>query len=133
MNEKISCNVIVMCIIAVLLLICTGFFGGYFLCRSHTADNTGIERNLSRERELLARIGEYEQREKIRIARENERINAERERIERTENAIRAVRGLDRRSGDLLQELAKEADILADYFRGSIDRLNSDMDRIRSE
>jgi hypothetical protein len=127
MNEKTNRDIIV-CIIGALLICTTGFTGGYFIGKPHTGDSAGIERNLDRERELLARIGEYEQREADRIARENERISAERERIERTKNAIGAIRGLDRRSGSLLQELEQEIDILADYFRGSIDRLGNGAD-----
>jgi hypothetical protein len=49
----------------------------------------------------------------------------ERERIERTEAQLRAIRGLDRRTGSLLQELAKEVDILADYFWDSRNELNN--------
>jgi hypothetical protein len=127
MNEKTNRNFIIVCIIGA-LLICGAGAVCYFLGQSHTGDSAGIERNLDRERELLARIGEYEQREADRIARENERISAERERIARTEAAIGAIRGLDRRSGSLLQELEQEIDILADYFRGSVDRLNNGAD-----
>ena len=82
-------------------------------------DNRGIAEYQQRERELLARIAEYQQREEDRITREARRIEAEGERIKRTEAQLGAIRGLDRRSGDLLSELAQEVKILADFFVGS--------------
>jgi hypothetical protein len=129
--EKINRNFIIVCI--AVFCIFAGFIAGYFIGRANTTDNTGIERNLDRERELLERIGEYEQRERDRIARENQRINAERDRIRRTEAAIRAIRQSDRRSSDLLQELAKETEILADYFRDSRDIVNNGVNNLWNE
>jgi hypothetical protein len=105
---------------------CAGcWFGGYVIGGTNTADSGGVESNLARERELLERIGEYQRREEARVAREAGRIAAEGERIERTEAAIRAIRESDRRSGGLLQELAEEVGVLADYFRGSCDLITN--------
>jgi len=104
--------------IVVLLILGVGI-GAYQRGAADTRDNTRAETNTARERELLARIGEYEQRERKRIAAENSRIERERKRIERVKSAIATIRGLDRRSGDLLQELEQEIGILEDYFIGS--------------
>jgi len=114
--------------------IATGFW--FIFDSKNKSDNRGVEYYQQRERELLARIGEYEQREsarieveRIRAAREADRIRQERERITRTETQLTAIRGFDRRTGDLLQELAKEISILQDYFYSSkreyIDAINN--------
>ena len=127
MNEfkKINVNSFAIIFIA-LLLVFAGGITGFIFGSTNPANSSGIESNLYRERELLKRIGEYEQRERdrveaerIRIAAENSRIERERARIERTKTAIGAIRESDRRSGSLLQELEQEINILADYFRDS--------------
>jgi hypothetical protein len=110
-----------------------GYYIGTFICGTNPADSGGVESNIAKERELLERIGEYQRREEERNRREAERIAAERVRIERTETAIGAIRGLDRQSGSLLQELKQEAQILADYFRGSCDILNNDLNNPENE
>ena len=125
MNEKEYRFYIVIIIVIAVLLIFAGGVGGFVIRGAHTADNSGIADYQQRERDLLARIGEYQQREQDRIAREREsaareaeRLKREGERIARTENAIGAIRESDRRERNLYQELAKEADILADFFAG---------------
>jgi hypothetical protein len=132
MNEKDTRRFITLFIISIIFIIASGA-GCFFIGRADTADSSGIEQHLSRERELLARIGEYQRREEERNRREAERIAAEGERIKRTEAAIRAVRETDRRSGALLQELAKEVDVLADYFWSSRDSFNNGIDNSGSE
>jgi hypothetical protein len=133
MNEKGYRNFIIVIVIFAIVFIFTGSIFSFYIGRADTGDNTGVESNLSRERDLLDRIGEYERRERERIARENNRIERERERIKQTENAIRAIRNSDRRSGSLLQELEQEVSILADYFRRSCDIFADDLDNSRSE
>jgi hypothetical protein len=133
MNEKNNRYFIAFLIIYTIISFSAGFIGGSFIGRTHTTDNNRVESNLSRERELLERIGEYQQREEERNRREAVRIAAEGERIKRTEDAIRAVRGLDRRSGDLLLELKQEIDILADYFRDSRSGLYNELNNPGSE
>jgi len=98
-------------------------------------DNRGIESYRPRERELLERIGEYEQRERERIARENSRIERERSRIEQTEKRLGAIRELNRRTGDLLESLAMEAGCLQDYFYNSrreyLDAVNNSVGEVK--
>jgi len=113
---------------------------GTVIYTAHKSDNRGIEQYQQRERELLGRITDYQQREnarieaeRIRIARENERIRAERERIARTEAQLRTIWGLDRRSSDLLSELAKEIDILADFFFSTRNQYTDNIDNNNSE
>jgi len=117
MNEKnYRRSVIVLVIVAFILGSAVGGGLCFIIHSKNKPDNTGIAEYQQRERDLLARIGEYQQREEDRNRREARRIEAERERIARTETQLGAIRGLDRRSGDLLSELAKEVDILAKYF-----------------
>jgi hypothetical protein len=139
MNEKDTRHFFTFFIISIIIIIASGA-GCFFLGRADSGNRDGIEQHLARERELLARIGEYQQREQDRIAREGERvareaerIEAARERIERLETAIGAVRGLDRRTSDLLQALVTEINLLADYFRGSRDSFNNGLDSAGSE
>jgi len=106
-------------IVGFILIVCVVGAIAFFVGRSYSSNSAGATGDTATERALLARIGEYQQREEDRNRREAERIRAERARIERTENAINAIRGLDRRSGDLYTELEQEATILADYFRYS--------------
>lgn len=111
-------------VIFIIVIILSVFVGGTAITifnGANTGDNNGVEQYQQRERELLNRIGEYEQREqarveaeRIRITAENIRIERARERIERTEIAIRAIWEFDRRTGELLQELIEEIKILAD-------------------
>jgi hypothetical protein len=110
-----------------------GYIGGHVDRKKDSGNSPGVETNLSRERELLERIGEYELRERGRIAAENSRINRERERVERTKAQLGAIRGLDRRSGGLLQELEQEANILADYFRDSCNIIGYNINSSGSE
>ena len=126
MNEKEYKRYFVIIVIIAVLLVFAGGIGGFVIRGANTPDSAGIERNTERERELLARIGEYQQREQNRItaerertAREAERIGAARERAYRLETAVGALRVADRRSSELLQEIAKEINLLADYI-GSI-------------
>jgi DNA repair exonuclease SbcCD ATPase subunit len=104
---------------------------------TYTTNYRRVRELRNRESSLLEQLGEYQQRETARIRAERERaeraeatineyqqretarIRAERERIERTEDAIRELRDSDRRASSLLQELATEVNILADYFRDS--------------
>lgn len=79
---------------------------------AYTTNYRRVRELRERESSLLEQLGEYQQRETA-------RIRAERERIERTEDAIRELRDSDRRASSLLQELATEVNILADYFRDS--------------
>lgn len=123
MQKTNSHSFIIICIAALLILPIS--IGSFFIGKTHSGNSAGIERNLDRERELLARIGEYEQREEARIAREAERIAREGERIERTKIQLGAIRELDRRSGGLLSELEQEINILAGYFRDSVDGFNN--------
>jgi flagellar basal body-associated protein FliL len=125
-------------IVVIILFVCAGFgagywFGSHVIGRTNTGNSAGVEFNLDRERELLERIGEYELRERDRIAAENSRIDRERERVERTKAQLGAIRKLDRRSSNLLQELEQEANILADYFRDSCDIINNELDTTGSE
>ena len=138
--QKNSGKRVVVCIIVAIGLVCAGGIGGFFFGRQHQTDSSGVGDNFARERELLARIGEFEQREQIRIeaersriAAENSRIERERERIERTAVAIGAIRESDRRSGSLLQELAAEIEILEDFFRGSWSIISNLPDNLGSE
>jgi hypothetical protein len=119
MNEKI--NMFRFIVIVVITFIMGGISGGLcvILNPKNTANNGGIESYRPRERKLLERIGEYEQREKDRIGAENRRIEAERARIEQTEKRLGALRELNRRTSDLYEELAIEAGILQDYFYNS--------------
>ena len=126
--------------IAALLLIFAGGAAGFIISGKNTANNSGAESNLNRERELLTRIGEFEQREREylerereRTTRENNRIERERERIKRTADQLTAIRGLDRRSGYLLQELEQEINILASYFRDSCDIIGNHPDNLGCE
>jgi hypothetical protein len=132
-DEKGCRNIIISIGIFAIILIFTGSIVSYYIGRADTGDSTGVEFDPGRERELLERIGEYELRERDRIAAENCRIGRERERIERTKEQLGTVRELDRRSGDLLQELEREVNILADYFRGSCDLINNGLDNTGSE
>ena len=117
MNEpkKVYISIFTVIIVAILLIF-AGSIAGFIFGTKNSANSPGIERNLDRERELLARIGEYERREQARISAERIRIAAENTRIERTEIAIRAIRESDRRSGSLLQELEQEVNILENFF-----------------
>jgi len=130
--QKTNRNYFIIISIA-LLLVFAGGIGGFFIGRANKSDNSRTEYDFSRERELLARIGEYERREADRITRESDRIAAERKRFERTEIAIRAIRKSDRRSSNLLQELSKEVEILADFFRDSCDLFSNDIDNMGSK
>jgi len=123
-KKEINRNLFVVFVLA-LLLVFAGGIGGFFIGRANKSDNSRTEYDFSRERELLARIGEYERREAARIAAENSRIERERVRIEQTEIAIRAIRESDRRSISLLQELEQEVNILANFFRDSCSFFNS--------
>jgi hypothetical protein len=120
-------NVKKICITAgIIVLFVLGLcFGAYQFGAKNARNSTGITGNTEQQRELLARIGEYEQRERDRLAAENSRIERERERIERTKAAIGAIRQSDRRSGDLLKELAEEIGILADYLDSNERELSS--------
>ena len=131
MNEKNSRGFAAAVIVMAALL--AGGIAGYFIGSKNTGNSGGTGGDFSRERALLERIGEYERREADRIARENERIGAERARIDRTENAIRAIRGLDRQSGGLLQELAAEVNILADFFWSYYNEFHNRADNSRGE
>jgi hypothetical protein len=125
MNEGKTAWILSAVIVFMFIASCTI---SYFVGRSHTANNTGIGKYPAAERQLLDRIGEYESRERDRIARENNRIESERSRIERTKAQLRAIRELDRRSSDLYAELKEEINILADFFRdtcGQFDNVNS--------
>jgi hypothetical protein len=125
MSEKEYRGYLVIIAVIAVLFIFAGGIGGFVIRGADTADSSGAEQYQQRERELLARIGEYQQREQGRIkaernraAREVERISAARERAKRLEAAIGAIRVADRRTGELLQELAKEINLLADYIGG---------------
>jgi hypothetical protein len=132
-NEKDYRNIIISIGIFAIILIFTGSIVGYYIGRADTGDNPGVESNISRERELLSQIGEYRIREEERNRREAERIAAERERFERTENAIGALRGFDRRSDSLHQQIEQEVEILASFFRDSRDLINNGLDNTGSE
>jgi len=123
MNEKEYRRYFVIIAVIAILLIFAGGVGGFVIRGAHTGDSAGVERNTERERELLARIGEYQQREQERVdrerknaAREAELNRAARERAVRLETAVGAIRVSDRRTGELLQEIAKEINFLADYI-----------------
>jgi hypothetical protein len=133
MNEKGYRDFIIVIVIFTIVFVFTGAIFCYYIGRADTGDNKGIESNISRERELLERIGEYEYGERERITRENNRIERERERIKQTENAIRAIRNSDRRSGSLLEELEQEINVLAGYFRDSRDGLYNELNNTGSE
>lgn len=127
--EKKDVKFIVISIILCLIVATITFFIG-----RATADNSaGADRITEDQRAVLARIGEYEQREADRISRHAERLAREGERIERTEAAIRALRLSDRRSSSLLEEITKELDILADYFRDSRSSFNDELSDSYSE
>jgi len=110
-------------VISFFLIICTVGTFAYFIGRANSSNSTGTEGNTSRERQLVEQLGEYQQREA-------ERIRAERARIERTQADIDAIRGLDRRTSSLYEELEQEARILADYFRDSCSQLEYDADSL---
>jgi hypothetical protein len=111
-------------VVAGFILGCTVVGGLWFIYSSaHKPDNGGVEKYQERERDLLNRIGEYEQREKERTAREkariageDRRIRAEGERIARTETLLRPLWGFDRSERQLHEDLAKEINILADFY-----------------
>jgi len=130
--EKINKHFIAI-ILGIVLIICASSVTSYFIGRANSTDSDRVERNTEQQRELLARIREYQQREEDRTRREAERITAERARIERTEAAIGAIRQSDRRSGDLLQELEAEVDILESYFRDSCSQFNDNTDNNGNE
>ena len=141
MNEskKVYINFDIVFIVA-LLLIFAGGVAGFIISGKNSANNSGAESNLNRERELLTRIGEFEQREREylerereRATRENNRIERERARIERTAEQLATLRQLDRRSGGLLQEFAEEINILASYFRDSCNIIGNYSDNLGCE
>lgn len=141
MNElkKINVNIIVVVIIAALFVLAGGITG-FIIGGKNTVNSSGAESNLFRERELLTRIREYEQREQDRavaergrIAAENYRIARERARVERTAEQLAAIRLLDRRSGDLLQELVEEVNILESYFRDSYHIISDNFNNLWSD
>jgi hypothetical protein len=130
MNEKININLISIIFIASFVLgVGAGLGLSFIVSPANQFDNRRIEEYKSRERDLLARIGEYERREKERTAREARRIEAEGRRIEQTEKRLRAIWELDRRTGDLYEDLAREAGVLSDHFyyskREYLDSVNS--------
>jgi len=136
MNEKIitvNKRCIVTIVIAAIIICAIGAITGIFITRSHIGNNGRIGSDFSRERELIERIGEFERRETERIAAENLRIRRERERIEATEIAIGTVRQLDRRTTTLLEQLAAEIDILANFFWDTWDILNNNDNNLGSE
>jgi hypothetical protein len=133
MNEEGYRDIIISISIIAIILIFAGSIVGYIIGKADTGNNSGVEANRSRERELLSQIGEYRIREEERNRREAERIAAERERFERTENAIGALRGLDRRSDSLYQQLEQEAEILESFFRDSRDFFYNELDNPGSE
>ena len=106
-------------LLGIFIALSIGFSGGLFCGIQNERNSSGVEGDTDQQRELLERIGEYQRREEARVAAEAARITAERDRIERTTAALNSIRESDRRSGDLLQELTKEIDILEDYFRNS--------------
>jgi hypothetical protein len=128
MNEKKNNRkfIIVMHII-IILVICGAITAAYFFGRAYKTDSTGTGNYSSREREILERIGEYTDRESDRIdaernrlategelnQRENDRIDAEGSRLERDKNSTGAIRELNRRSGDLLQQLKEASNSMA--------------------
>jgi FtsZ-interacting cell division protein ZipA len=126
MNEKVRSIIIVICI-AIIAVILSGFIF-WNIGRANSPNNATTGGFEQRARNLLNGIGEYQQRdqeyierertrtgaEENRITAEDKRLESERERIERTENATGAIRELDRRSGDLLQELKQAVGILSD-------------------
>ena len=103
------------------------------LVGTHTSYSSRASGYRDRERELLATIEEYKRREQTRVDRENELVAGARERAERFETAIGALGGLDRRSGELLQELVKEINFLADSFRSISNEFSHDSDNMGSE
>ena len=118
--------IIIAGLVCLFILLCTATgVIAFNIGRTNTGNNQGTTGNTDSQRQLLDRIGEYERREQDRITAENRRVEAERERIKRTEDAIRALRESDRRSSTLLQELATEVDILANYFRDSRNEFNN--------
>jgi len=123
--EKNTFGIIVICFIVSLFLIGSGTFIGYYILGSGSRDRGRIGSDTDRERQLLEQLGEFERREQDRISaeqdrigRENSRIERERKRIEDVENQLAAVRGLDRRSTTLLEQLGAEIEILSNYLRG---------------
>lgn len=114
----------IICIVIVFICTSTGAIG-YFVGRAYSRDSQRAAEYTARERELLSRIGEFEQREEERSRREAARIAAERERIARTQAAIDSLRRADRRASTLLQELEQEVAILAEYFRDSCSSINN--------
>jgi hypothetical protein len=128
MNEKKY--IVIIIAIVVIIFVLGGTAAGAGLCAffysAYKSDNSRTEQYSERERELLARIGEYQQREQDRVARERENAAREAElnraageRAKRLAKAIGDVRVTDRRSGELLQEAAREINFLAGYI-GSI-------------
>jgi hypothetical protein len=115
MNAK-KIGVFIGIVVLLMLGVC---FGAYQCGAKNERDSAGATGNTEQQRELLARIGEYEQRERERIAAENSRVAREGERIEHTKAQLRAIRGLDRRERDLYEELTAEIGILADYLDSS--------------
>ena len=115
---------VILCIAACFLSFYVGKNRGY---------NTGVGEYTDRARELVNRIAEYERREEARNRREAEFIRRERERTERTENQLAALRGLDRRSGSLLQDLREEIGILESDRRNSCDLFSDYFNNLGSE
>jgi hypothetical protein len=107
-------------IIGVIVFLMLGVCFGAYQCGTADARDSGrTGADTATERQLLERIGEYEQRERERIEAENSRIRREEERIERTKSNLESIRGLDRRTIDLYQALRKEISILQDYLDSS--------------
>jgi len=106
-------------IIAAVILVAAGIVIAYFVGGANSGNSNGAAGNTDQQRELLARIGEYERREADRNRREAQRIAAERDRIKRTQDAIDAIRRSDRRSGSLYEEIIAECNVLESYFRDS--------------
>ena len=128
--QKINNELFVTFFIILLVIALSLMF--YLFGRSHQSNSAGIEEYQSKERELLERIGEYERREadriraeKDRITAEDSRIESEGDRIKRDEAQHRAIRELDRRSGDLLQELEQEIKSLQNNNRSISNEFNN--------
>jgi hypothetical protein len=129
MNEKNRGIFVIICF-CILTALLSG--AAFFSIGKNTGNPTGADGYTDRERELYQSIGEYQRREEDRTAREAERLRAEGSRLERTENALGALGGLDRRTGGLLEELGAQVGILEDYFNSSRNdyyrRINNDTD-----
>jgi hypothetical protein len=113
---------------ATIITIVAAGIAGFLVGGQNTRNRFGIESNLGDQRELLQRIGEYQQREQARaerersrIAVEDSRIRAARERADRLETAVSSLRGLDRRSSELFSELIAEVKLLANNVGCSSD------------